>query len=419
MISGIFALYFLGKNVSVVASIIHDSDIPEKDILDVFSKEKIEGGTIGNFSRDKYKILYYATAENESKYLLGIILGSKTDHTPFETPLKEEAELLLRKDRVKNLSSNLKESYQSIVRGAMQSIEERISKIDRDREETHRKISSLEQQLKTFYSEEKQLLAELEKGKETDTIIRKIENIIVNQKELEELIEEQKNIEKIFEEKLSNLKNELAKLQAVNIRIPEFTLRQPLEEALEEAKPEEALEEAEPETLKESTSSDILNLMKKLEALSHKQSTLQAELVSAEESTVSVPEATPVHSETIEQVAEPIASRAPSDKTLEREEEATMSDVLAKMVGEVKAAILEYLFWIKKPRTINEISQDLETTAQTIIENAEDLVNQGYACKLSKKNTKEVYLTVCPNCPLQSRCQKGRAINWEQIIHKK
>ncbi|MEM2136155.1 MAG: hypothetical protein QXG44_14970, partial [Candidatus Jordarchaeaceae archaeon] len=317
---------------------------------------------------------------------------------------------LLRKDRVENLSSNLKESYQSIVRGAMQSIEERISKIDRDREETHRKISSLEQQLKTFYSEEKQLLAELEKGKETDTIIRKIENIIVNQKELEELIEEQKNIEKIFEEKLSNLKNELAKLQAVNIRIPEFTLRQPLEEALEEAKPE---------TLKESTSSDILNLMKKLEALSHKQSTLQAELVSAEESTVSVPEATPVHSETIEQVAEPIASRAPSDKTLEREEEATMSDVLAKMVGEVKAAILEYLFWIKKPRTINEISQDLETTAQTIIENAEDLVNQGYACKLSKKNTKEVYLTVCPNCPLQSRCQKGRAINWEQIIHKK
>lgn len=410
MISGIFALYFVGKNVSVVASIIHDSDIPEKDILDVFSKEKIEGGTIGNFSRDKYKILYYATAENESKYLLGIILGSKTDHTPFETPLKEEAELLLRKDRVENLSSNLKESYQSIVRGAMQSIEERISKIDRDREETHRKISSLEQQLKTFYSEEKQLLAELEKGKETDTIIRKIENIIVNQKELEELIEEQKNIEKIFEEKLSNLKNELAKLQAVNIRIPEFTLRQPLEEALEEAKPE---------TLKESTSSDILNLMKKLEALSHKQSTLQAELVSAEESTVSVPEATPVHSETIEQVAEPIASRAPSDKTLEREEEATMSDVLAKMVGEVKAAILEYLFWIKKPRTINEISQDLETTAQTIIENAEDLVNQGYACKLSKKNTKEVYLTVCPNCPLQSRCQKGRAINWEQIIHKK
>jgi hypothetical protein len=410
MISGIFAINFAGKNVSVVASIIHDSEITETSLLDTFSKEKIEGGTIGHFSRDKYKILYYATAGHESKYLLGMILGSETDHTLFETLLRKEAELLLLKDRVKNLSSNLKECYQSIVRGAIQSIEERILEIDKDREETHRRINSLEEQLKTFYSEEKQLLAELEKGKETDSIIGKIETVILKQKELEELIDEQKNLERLSEENASNLKNELVKLQEIYSQIPEFTL-QPLAEALEETKPE---------PFKESTSSEISELMKKLELLSYKQSTPQSELVSDEKSTVLVPETTPVHSEIINQAAESPPSGTPSGTMLEREEKAaTMSDILVEMVGEAKAAILEYLFWIKKPRTVNEISQDLEAAVQIIIENADDLVNRGYACKVSKKNTKEVYLTVCPNCPLQSRCQKEPAINWDQITHKR
>lgn len=410
MVSGVFVLNFVGKNVSVVASIIHAGDVTEKDILDIFSKEEIECGTIGLFSRGKDKILYYATAEDDGKYLLGIILGSEIDHALFETPLREEAKLLLHRDGVKNLSSNLKPGYQNIIRRAMKSIEERISEIYKDKEEARRKIISLEEKLKNLYSEEKQLLLELEKGEETDTIIRKIETIILNQKELEELIKEQKNIEKIFEEKFSNLKSELAKLHAVNSQIPEFTLQQP---------PAEALEEAEPEPLVESTSSEISNLMKKLEALSHIQSTLKTELVSDEGQTALVPETIPAYSEMSEQMIESVASGAPPGTTLEREEKATMSDILVEMVGEVKAAILEYLFWIRKPKTIIEISQDLETTAQMIIENAEDLVNQGYACKLSKKNTKEVYLTVCPNCPLQSRCQKERAINWDQIAHKK
>jgi uncharacterized protein YPO0396 len=124
-----------------------------------------------------------------------------------------------------------------------------------------------------------------------------------------------------------------------------------------------------------------------------------------------------MYTETIEPLIETPSSKASS--VLEPESDhARLSRILTEKFGEAKSVVLEYLFWLKKPRTITEISQDLEIPVEKIIKTAEDLLKDGYICQLTRKNVKEAYLTVCPNCPLQAKCGKERPIDWDQILSK-
>nr|MDO8079953.1 hypothetical protein [Candidatus Freyarchaeota archaeon] len=416
---GIFVISFLDESVSLDFSIFHTSDVTEEDIRHIFSGMEIEKGTIQHLFTSSLKILYYAIVRNEKESLLGMVLHLKEEPDLFETPLREEAELLLQKDREENFSINLKASYQRIVQKAVKNIEEIIAKMDKkEKEEKSRNIKNLEEELKKFYNEEKELLAKLEREGETSSIIEKMEAVIAKQKQLEELIRMQKNLKAPMElpkEKYSDLRNELIELQELYNQINEFTVVQSSIEPEEAIKEEIEEKELKP-TEKAASNSEISDLMKRLQTLSSKQLTSQSKLVSSESSKALEPETTTMYNKKIASLTE-----APSSKisVLESESEETrLSRILTEKFGESKGVILEYLFWLKKPRTITEISQDLEIPAEKIIEPAEDLAKNGYICEMTKKNVKEIYLTVCPSCPLQHKCGKKRPIDWNQILSK-
>ncbi len=436
----VFVIDFSGKNVSLDSLIFHTISITEEDIIDIFSDIEIVVGNIQHFSTGTNKILYYIIAENGKKSLMGLLLGLEEDQGLFEVPLLEEAELLLRKDRDENFLFEIKESNKAIIQKAIKRIEERMAALDKEREENNTSVKNLEEELKNFYDKEKELLAELEKGAETNSIMEKIESVINRQKQLEERIKTQKNL-KVQEDQSFNLKNQIINLQKLYNHFDEFTFIQSslmpekmVQEEVEETEPEkmvqEEVEETEPEKMVQEeveetelepviepiSDSEILDLKRKLENLSAKQSASQDGLVSTENSMTLESEITTTYNETIE----PFTESSNSEKSvLEPEvEKSTISGILTEKVGRVKAAIIEYLFWLKKPRTIAEISQDLETSAEEIREQVEDMVKNGYICQLTKKNIKEIFVTVCPNCPLQHKCEKERGIDWNQILSR-
>ena len=414
MPSEVFVIDFWGKSVSLNYSILYKSNITEENIIDIFSGREIVVGSVQHFSTGTHKVLYYVIAENEKNSLLGIMLGLNEDQELFETPLTEEAELLLQKDRNENFFFELKTSYQNIIQKAIKTIEERMAELDREKEENNRSIENLEEEIKKYYNMEKELLAELEKEEQTNSAMEKIESVITKQKQLEELIKTQKNLQKVHEEKSSNLKNKIIELQGLYNQISEFTFVLSPIEPRETIKEEIEVEELVP-TIETTSNSEISDLMKKLEALSSKQLTSQNELVSYENSTILESETSTAYNETIEPFTESSSSEISSVSESESKE-ATISDFLTEKVGGIKAAIMEYLFWLKKPRTIAEISRDLETPTKDLREHIEEMVKNGYMCKLTKKNIKEIYLTICPSCPLQSKCVKERAIDWDQIL---
>ncbi|MFB0563158.1 MAG: hypothetical protein ACETWM_18310 [Candidatus Lokiarchaeia archaeon] len=413
MPSEVFVIDFWGKSVSPTYSIVYKSNITEDNIIDIFSGREIVMGAIQQFSTDTNKVLYYAIGEEEKKSLLGIMLGLNEEQELFEKPLREEAELLLQKDRSENFFFEIKISYQNIIQKSIENIEERISGLDKERDENNRSVENLEEEMRRYYNEEKELLAELEKEEETNSIMEKIEAVITEQKQLEELIKTKKNIQRVHKEKSFNFKNKISELQEFYNQISEFTFVQypePGEIIIEETE----VEELEP-TIE--ATSEISDLMKKLETLSSKQLTSQSESVSYENSTFLESETPTSYNETIESITESTSSEISSVSEMQSEK-ATISDILIEKIGGIKAAIMEYLFWLKKPRTIAEISRDLETPAEDLREHIEDMVKNGYMCKLTKKNIKEIYLTICPSCPLQSKCVKERAIDWDQILSK-
>lgn len=415
MPSGIFVIDFSGKSVLFDLWVLNDSDVSEEKIVDFLTDVVAEARAVQRFSMDGRRILCYAVAEDEKKSLLGLVLLPEEDEALFETALIEEAEPLLRRERGGSFSSEVKLSYQSIIQKAIEGLEERMAEVGKEREEKEVNIKNFEEELEKLYAGERELLAELEKGVDTDSTIEKIEAVITKQKQFEELIQINKNLKKTFEEKEFNLRNERMKLQEIHNRIDELTPVQSLiapgkekEEEPEEKAPEQ-VEVGEAPVLEDSVSGTI--------AEASPTSTLptsQAELVPEEGSLPVESESPTVGVEKTESTSGTLSSQAPS--VLESESVKTMFDFFAERVGSVKAAIIEYLFWMRKPRTISEISQDLETPAEKIREHSEDLVNSGYVCRVTKKRTEEIYLTVCPSCPLRARCEKERVVDWDKIL---
>ncbi|MEX2705610.1 MAG: hypothetical protein Q6352_010155 [Candidatus Freyrarchaeum guaymaensis] len=415
MPSGIFVIDFSGKSVLFDLWVLNDIDVSEEKIVDFLTDVVVEAGAVQRFSMDGRRILCYAIAEDEKRSLLGLILLPEEDEALFETALIEEAEPLLRRKRGGSFSSEVKLSYQSIIQKVIEGLEERMAEVGKEREEKEVNIKNFEEELEKLYAGERELLAELEKGVDTDSTIEKIEAVITKQKQFEELIQINKNLKKTFEEKEFNLRNERMKLQEIHNRIDELTPVQSLiapgkekEEEPEEKAPEQ-VEVGEAPVLEDSVSGTI--------AEASPTSTLptsHAELVSEEGSLPVESESPTVGVEKTESTAGTLSSQAPS--VLESESVKTMFDFFAERVGSVKAAIIEYLFWMRKPRTISEISQDLETPAEKIREHSEGLANSGYVCRITKKRTEEIYLTVCPSCPLRARCEKKRVVDWDKIL---
>lgn len=415
MPSEVFVIDFSGNNVLEDSLIFHTVNLSKEDIIDFFSDIGIVVGITQHFSTDINKILYYAIVENSKKSLLGIIFDLEEEHELFETPLLEEAELLLRKDRDENFFYKIKLAYQRIIQKALKSIEGSISELDKEKEENTKNVEKLEVVLNNLYNEEKELLVELEKGEETDSIMEKIEEIITKQKQLEEIIKTQKNLVKINEEKFFNLKNMIMKLQEFYDTIREFTFDQSLIKSKEIV--EEQVEEQEIQsTTEEVSNTEILDLKKKLEILSSKRLAPISEPVSTEETSIGS-EATSTYNKKVE-LYEGSTDLKISLFPDAVSETATISGILAEKVGKVPSAIMEYLFWLKKPRTIVEISQDLEIPLDELREQIDAMAKNVYICKITKRNIKEIYLTVCPNCPLQSKCGKKRVIDWNQILSK-
>ena len=415
MPSGIFVIDFSGKSVLFDLWVLNDSDVSEEKIVDFLTDVVAEARAVQRFSMDGRRILCYAVAEDEKKSLLGLVLLPEEDEALFETALIEEAEPLLRRERGGSFSSEVKLSYQSIIQKAIEGLEERMAEVGKEREEKEVNIKNFEEELEKLYAGERELLAELEKGVDTDSTIEKIEAVITKQKQFEELIQINKNLKKTIEEKEFNLRNERMKLQEIHNRIDELTPVQTLiapgkekEEEPEEKAPEQ-VEVGEAPVLEDSVSGTI--------AEASPTSTLptpQAELVPEEGPLPVESESPTVGVEKTESTSGTISSQAPS--VSESESVKTMFDFFAERVGSVKAAIIEYLFWMRKPRTISEISQDLETPAEKIREHSEDLANSGYVCRVTKKRTEEIYLTVCPSCPLRARCEKERVVDWDKIL---
>ena len=415
MPSGIFVIDFSGKSVLFDLWVLDDSDVSEEKIVDFLTDVVVEAGAVQRFSMDGRRILCYAVAEDEKKSLLGLVLLPEEDEALFETALIEEAEPLLRRERGGSFSSEVKLSYQSIIQKAIEGLEERMAEVGKEREEKEANIKNFEEELEKLYAGERELLAELEKGVDTDSTIEKIEAVITKQKQFEELIQINKNLKKTIEEKEFNLRNERMKLQEIHNRIDELTPVQTLiapgkekEEEPEEKAPEQ-VEVGEAPVLEDSVSGKIVGA-----SPTSTLPTPHVELVPEEGSLPVESESPTVGVEKTESTAGTISSQAPS--VSESESVKTMFDFFAERVGSVKAAIIEYLFWMRKPRTISEISQDLETPAQKIREHSEDLANSGYVCRVTKKRTEEIYLTVCPSCPLRARCEKKRVVDWDKIL---
>lgn len=416
MPQGIFVISFLDEDVSLDSSIFHDSDVTQEEIRHIFLGMETEKGTIQHLFTSSLKILYYVVASKEKESLLGMVLHLKEDPKIFEEQLKKEAEILLQKERDENFSSNLKASYQRIVQKAIKNIEERIAEIDRkEREEEKKNVKKVEEELKKLYNEEKELLAKLEREGKANSIIERIESVMKKQKQLEELIRTQKNLETPKEEeKSSDLKKELVELQELYNKINEFTVIQtPIK--TEEVIVEE-IEQKEQESSQEAISdSEITDLMQRLQTLSSKRLTSQEEIVSSESFKALASETpTTIYSEKVEPLTEPPSSKVSISEP--ESEEARLSRILTERFGKAKGVILEYLFWIKKPRSIKEISQDLEIFSEKIVGPVEDLVKNGCICQMTKKSGKEIYLTVCPSCPLKLKCGKKSSIDWNQIL---
>ncbi|MHA1605153.1 MAG: hypothetical protein ACTSWF_10945, partial [Candidatus Freyarchaeota archaeon] len=285
----------------------------------------------------------------------------------------------------------------------------------KEREEKEANIKNFEEELEKLYAGERELLAELEKGVGTDSTMEKIEVVLTKQKQFEELIQINKNLKKTFEKKEFNLRNERMKLREIHNKIDELTPVQSLiapGKEKEEEPEERALKQVEvgeAPALEDSVSGKI--------AEASPLSTLpmpHVELVPEEGSLPVESESPTVGVQKTESTAGTIGSQA--HLVSESESVRTMFDFFAERVGSVKAAIIEYLFWMRKPRTVSETSQDLETPAEKIREHSEDLANSGYVCRMTKKRTEEIYLTVCPSCPLRARCGKERVVDWDKIL---
>lgn len=411
---GIFVISFLDEDASLDFSIFHNNEVTQEEIRDIFLGMEIEKGTIQHLFTSSLKILYYAVATEEKESLLGLVLNLKEDPKLFEDQFKEEAELLLQGERDENFPSNLKSSYQRIVQKAIKDIEERITETaKKEGEEEKKNVKKLQEELKKLYDEERELLAKLEKEERTNSIIEKIEDVMKKQKKLEELIQTQKNIE-IFkeDEKSSDLKKELVELKEIYNKINEFTVIQAPVKTEKVTK--EEIEQKEPEPLQEAVpDSELTDLMQRLQTLSSKRLTSQEELVPSESSKAPIPE-TQAYDEKIEPITEPPSSEVSVSEP--ESKEARLSRILTEKFGKAKGVILEYLYWIKKPRTIAEISQDLEIPPEKIVEPVLDLTKKGCICQMTKKSGKEIHLTVCPSCPLKLKCGKKSSIDWEQIL---
>nr|MDO8089091.1 hypothetical protein [Candidatus Sigynarchaeota archaeon] len=208
MPSGIFVIDFSGKSVLFDLWVLNDIDVSEEKIVDFLTDVVVEAGAVQRFSMDGRRILCYAIAEDEKRSLLGLILLPEEDEALFETALIEEAEPLLRRKRGGSFSSEVKLSYQSIIQKVIEGLEERMAEVGKEREEKEVNIKNFEEELEKLYAGERELLAELEKGVDTDSTIEKIEAVITKQKQFEELIQINKNLKKTFEEKEFNLRNE-------------------------------------------------------------------------------------------------------------------------------------------------------------------------------------------------------------------
>ncbi|WXG40196.1 MAG: hypothetical protein WED07_05130 [Candidatus Freyarchaeum deiterrae] len=413
---GIFGVSFSDENTSLDFSILHTNEVTPDDILGIFSGMEIEARTIQYFSTSVIKILYYAIGENDALSMLGIVLSFKEAEGLFVESLKEEAELLLGKDRDATFSDNLKSSYRRIVQKAIKNIEERIAEAGRGKSTENSDASNLEKELKKFYDEEKRLVAELEREGETNSTIEKIETVIAKQKQLEERIRAQKDVTTAPDDTQSDLRDELRELQQLYNQIKEFKVVQSFSVPEEAVKKE--IEEKKPKPVEKAASTpEVSELMKRLQKISAKQSESQSNLVSAESYTPLESETTTMYNKTIEPLKE--IPRSKTSSVLESEsDEARLSRILIEKFGEAKSIILEYLYWYKKPRTIIEIAQDLEIPAEKIVKTIEDLLKNGTICQLTRKNVEEVYLTLCPGCPLQPKCGKERPIDWTRILSK-
>nr|MDO8077223.1 hypothetical protein [Candidatus Freyarchaeota archaeon] len=349
MPSGIFVIDFSGKSVLFDLWVLNDSDVSEEKIVDFLTDVVAEARAVQRFSMDGRRILCYAVAEDEKKSLLGLVLLPEEDEALFETALIEEAEPLLRRERGGSFSSEVKLSYQSIIQKAIEGLEERMAEVGKEREEKEANIKNFEEELEKLYAGERELLAELEKGVDTDSTIEKIEAVITKQKQFEELIQINKNLKKTIEEKEFNLRNERMKLQEIHNRIDELTPVQTLiapgkekEEEPEEKAPEQ-VEVGEAPVLEDSVSGKIVGA-----SPTSTLPTPHVELVPEEGSLPVESESPTVGVEKTESTAGTISSQAPS--VSESESVKTMFDFFAERVGSVKAAIIEYLFWMRKPR---------------------------------------------------------------------
>ncbi|MHA1711856.1 MAG: hypothetical protein ACTSUS_07340 [Candidatus Freyarchaeota archaeon] len=98
------------------------------------------------------------------------------------------------------------------------------------------------------------------------------------------------------------------------------------------------------------------------------------------------------------------------------EEFYTVFDVLKSKYGEENAVILEYLYIIRTPQSLDEIVNHLNMDPNTLREKLKELVARGYVCTLRKKKAEDLFYTVCPSCPLNTKCMKERKMNWAEIL---
>lgn len=111
------------------------------------------------------------------------------------------------------------------------------------------------------------------------------------------------------------------------------------------------------------------------------------------------------------------------EKTAETEKAApleekfyTVFDVLKRDYGDDKAILLEYLYIIKKPQTLNEIDFHVKMGDEVLKAILNQLVKDGYVCTLRKKNDPNIYFTVCPSCPLSAKCRREKKIDWDKVL---
>jgi len=115
-------------------------------------------------------------------------------------------------------------------------------------------------------------------------------------------------------------------------------------------------------------------------------------------------------SQIVEKAAEAKGEAPPEEKYY------TVFDVLKKDYGDEKAIILEYLYIIKKPQTIDEIDFHVKLGADALKAMLNQLVKDGYVCTLKRKDDPNFYFTVCPSCPLSAKCKREKKIDWNRVL---